>query len=536
MMTLKEESKAGISVFVLVIFVFATLLLQACMGTAGPADATEPATPEITPTIAEAPPEEGTRNGRMRIAMEPIVQIDPALISSDAEVLVAGHVYDYLVDVSPQNTIIPRLARDWGTSADGLSYEFQLEAGVTFHDGSPLTAQDVVWTFDRLRDPEAGLPTRELYSNIASIEATGELEVTFTLVEANPFFLFDLSDNHALILKAGTEDAATNFNGTGPFRVASYSPEDRIVLEANQDYFVPGQPSLEEVEIIFFSDPTAQVEALRGGQVDLAMRLSTDLFFGLQNEPGLEFLQVPTNQFDAVRLRMDREPGDDPRVIQALKLATDREQIFELVLQGSGEIGRDSPIGPMYSQYFSTEAPLPERDVETARSLLEEAGYADGLEMQLHVPDTGDRPNLAVVLKEQWAEAGVDVEVVVEPESVYYGDNGWLEVDLGITGWGSRPYPQFYLDVMLRCDAIWNEAHWCDEDFDHLAQLAGTTSDEGERAQAYADIQRILIERGPVIIPYFTTQRGAISNRFQGFEMKPFPGRSDLRPVQFIGP
>jgi peptide/nickel transport system substrate-binding protein len=141
-------------------------------------------------------------------------------------------------------------------------------------------------------------------------------------------------------------------------------------------------------------------------------------------------------------------------VIQALKLATDRQAIYDLAVQGHGSIGRDSPIGPLYSQYFSEETPLPERDVEAARQLLIDAGYGDGLNIELHTPDTGNRPNLAVVLQSQWAEAGVNVEVMVEPESVYYGDNGWLEVDLGITGWGSRPYPQFYLDTMLVCDAV----------------------------------------------------------------------------------
>jgi peptide/nickel transport system substrate-binding protein len=85
---------------------------------------------------------------------------------------------------------------------------------------------------------------------------------------------------------------------------------------------------------------------------------------------------------------------------------------------------------------------------------------------------------------------GVNIDVIVEPESVYYGDNGWLEVDLGITGWGSRPYPQFYLDTMLTCDAVWNEAHFCDEKLDALIKTAGTTLDEAERVQAYKDIQR----------------------------------------------
>lgn len=500
------------------------LILSAC--TAAPA--TEP--PGATPGEQVTAPE-----GVLRAAMQPIVQTDPAFISSDPEVLVANHVYDYLIDVTAENSIAPRLAVDWEVPDDGLTYVFTLAEGVTFHDGDPLTAEDVVWTFDRLRDPELGSPTADLYSNIATISATGEHEVTFTLLEPNPFFLFDLSDNHALVLKAGSEDIATNFNGTGPFKVVSYSPEDRIILEANEDYFVEGQPQLARLEIIFFPDETAQVEALRGGQVDLVMRISTDLFTSLQDEGNLILLDVPTNQFDLVRLRSDRPPGDDPRVMQALKLATDRQAVYELVLQGYGVIGRDSPIGPMYPEYYTQDFPLAERDVAVARELLAEAGYPDGLDVDLHVPDTGNRPDLAVVLKEQWAEAGVDVNVIVEPESVYYGDEGWLEVDLGITGWGSRPYPQFYLEVMLVCDAIWNEAHFCDAEFDQLVKLAGTTLDETERVNAYHEIQRILIERGPVLIPYYTTQLGAISDQFQGFEMKPFPGRSDFRDVVFTG-
>jgi len=481
-------------------------------------------------------PKSSLQAGVLRVTMQPIVQADPAFISSDPEVLVANHVYDYLIDITADNTIAPRLAVDWDASDDGLLYVFTLAKGVTFHDGTPLTAADVVWTFDRLRDPDLGLPTKDLYSNIDRIEATGELEVTFTLKEPNPFFLFDLSDNHALILKADTTDAGTRFNGSGPFKVISYNPEDRIVLEANPNYFIPNQPKLAGLEFIFFPDQVAQVEALRGGQVDLVfLASSVELYSSLEGELGVMLVEVPTNQFDLVRLRADRPPGNDPKIIQALKLATDREAIYQLVVQGHGAIGRDSPIGPMYSQYYSEEFPMPERDVEAARQLLTAAGYADGLNLELHTPDTGNRPNLALVLKDQWAEAGVNVELVVEPESVYYGDNGWLEVDLGITGWGSRPYPQFYLDTMLACDAVWNESHFCDAELDQYIQKAGTTMSEEARAQAYKEIQRILIERGPVIIPYFSAQFTAVRDSFQGFVIKPFWGRTDLRPVSVSG-
>ncbi len=280
------------------LFVLASFLFAACGG---------------------ALPKQEERAGVLRVAMQPIVQTDPAFISSDAEVLVANHVYDYLIDIDPESNIQPRLATSWTISDDGLTYTFQLAEGVRFHDGSALDAEDVTWTFNRLRDPALELPTSSLYSNIQTIAATGELEVTFTLVESNPFFLFDLSDNHALILKAGTEDAATNFNGTGPFKVSEYILEDRIVMEANPDYFLEAQPKLAGLEIIFFNDETASVNALRSGQIDLVMRMSTSLFTSLQEQEGIITLDIPTNGFDLVRLRSDRAPGDDPRVIQALK-------------------------------------------------------------------------------------------------------------------------------------------------------------------------------------------------------------------------
>jgi peptide/nickel transport system substrate-binding protein len=497
----------------------------------------EPTLPAPTsPPIVEIPEEQETTEtdaadqGVLRVAMQPIVQTDPAYISSDSEVLVANHVYDYLVDIDPGQQIIPRLAVDWRSSDDGLVYTLNLAQGVTWHDGTPFSAEDVVWTYNRLRDPELGLPTADLYSNITDVQATGELEVTFTLAETNPFFLFDLSDNHALIVKNGTDDA-TGFNGTGPFMVTNYSPEDRISLAANPDYFIVGQPRLASLEIIFFGDETAAVDALRGGQVDLVMRMSTSLFESLQSQAGITTHEVATNGFDLIRLRADREPGSDPRVIQALRLATDRAAILQLVQQGHGALGNDSPIGPLYEAYHAADVQPPARDVEAARTLLAEAGYGDGLNLTLHTPDTGGRPDLAAVLQAQWAEAGVNVEIRVEPESVYYGDDGWLEVDLGITGWGSRPYPQFYLDTMLICDAVWNESHFCDAEFDALAATAGTTLNEAERADAYRQLQQLLVDRGPVIIPYYFAQFAAISDQFSGFELKAFAGRTDFRNV-----
>lgn len=510
----------GLSLWLMILFFAVT----ACAAPA-PAPATAPGDAAAQPAAATAVQD------TLRVGMEIPVQLDPAFASSDVEIAILNAVYDYLVDIDAANEIQPRLATDWEISDDGLTYTFNLAPNVTFHDGSPLSAEDVVWTFDRLRDPDAELPTTSLYSNIESITAEDESTVVFTLFETNPFFLYDLSDNHALILQAGTADPS-DFNGTGPFRVTNYSPENRIALAANEDYFIEGKPGVANLEIVFFADQAAAVDAVRGGQLDLVMRMPTPLFQTLQNTPGLTTVNIPTNGFDLVRLRSDQPPGNNPLVIEALKLATDRATIVDIVTLGLGAEGKDSPIGPTFQQWFAADLTAPARDPQRARELLAEAGYADGLQLDLHTPDTGDRPDLAVVLQEQWAEAGINVNVIVEPESVYYGDDGWLEVPLGITGWGHRPYPQFYFEVMLTCDAIWNESHFCDPEFDQLVAQAGTTMDEAERTQIYAEMQQILLERGPIIIPYFFPQFGAISDQFTGFEVKPFPGRTDLAAIR----
>jgi peptide/nickel transport system substrate-binding protein len=467
----------------------------------------------------------------LRVGTEIPVQLDPAFASADAEILVLSNVYDYLVEIDAANDVQPGLAESWTVSEDGRTWTFALREGVRYHGGAAFGPDDVVATFERLRDPDADLPTSDLYANVASVEATGPAEVTFTLNEPNPFFLYDLSDNHALVVDADAEDLGTAFDGTGPFRVERYEAEDRMILAANEGYFA-GAPGVERIELIFFAEQAAAVSALRGGQIDLVLRMPTPLFQSLEGASGIERVRVPTNGFDLVRLRADRAPGDDPRVVEAMKLAVDREAIVEVVTDGLAALGADNPVGPLYDAYHVPEVAPPERDVERARELLAEAGYEDGLELVLNVPDSGDRPDLAVVLKEQLDEAGFDIEVRLQPESVYYGDGGWLEVDFGITGWGSRPVPQFYFETMIACGAVWNEAHYCDPEVDALIETAGSTLDEEERAAAYAELQRVLAARGPYVIPYFFPQFAAMRDGFTGLALKAFPGRTDLAAIQ----
>lgn len=463
----------------------------------------------------------------LRVATQAAVNLDPAFVASDQEVAFVNAVYDYLVDVDADNRIQPRLAESWTISDDGTVYTFALEDNVAFHDGSTFSAEDVVWTFNRLRDPDVGSGAASLYENVVSIEATGDNEVTFTLSDNDPFFLFDLSDNRAVIIKNGTEDTS-NHNGTGPFKVESVSTEDHIELTANENYFVDGQPKLSKLEFIFFADSTAAVDALKGDQVDLVWRMPNALYLSLESEPNIETVIVPTNAFISIRLHADKAPGNNPQVVQAIKLALDREAMLNAAALGMGSVGNDTPIGPLYKDYH---IPLNlEPDLDQARNLMAEAGLADGLSLELYTPDTLGMPDVAVLVKEQLSQIGIEVDVVTRPENVYYSDE-WLTAPFGLTSWGSRPVPQFYVDVMLVCDGQWNESKFCNEEFDQLAQVAATTLDEQERINAYKRMQEIVQAESTMIVPYYFSQNAAIRDDFEGFQLKAFVGRTDFRNV-----
>jgi len=420
-----------------------------------------------------------------------------------------------------------------------LTWTFTIRQGVKFHSGKDLTSADVKFTIDRLRNPDVGAATVELYSNIADIAAPDASTIVMTLTKPNPDFLLDLGDYHALIVNSETTDFNTDHDGTGPFMVESYLPEDRIVFTRNPNYWMKDAdgnplPYLNGMEFIFMAEPSAQVEALRGGQVDYLLYLPTEFVSTLREDPNIQVLEAPSNTTFVLRMRSDRDPADDVKVRQALKLGTDRNAILQGAFEGLGVTGSDTPIGPGYGAFY-LDAPEPMRDVEQAKQLLAEAGYADGLDITLTAQQISPVPAFATIWKEQMAEIGVNVEIQLVPSDVYYGaDNLWLEADFAITDWGSRPYPQPYLDLAYICNAKWNESHWCDEELDELAEQAASEMDAATRIQLYHDIQEIFMERGPVIIPFFANNLWGASARLKGLVPTSALGTAlDLRGVYF---
>ncbi len=460
--------------------------------------------------------------GTLRIAWLTPAQLDPRSVSGMSEIALLNALYDYLFETDASSNLVPALASAWERSDDGAQYTLQLVENALFHDGSPLTAHDVLWSIQWQLD--AGGTIADVLAGIESMEAADDHTVVFNLKASDPDFLYRLTEYKVVILKAEAEDPGVVFNGTGPFIMENLIAGDRAIMKANQNYW-RGAPTIDTLEFVFFDDQQAAIAAVQGGTVDGILRLDNFSFLNFTGDVRFNTVDMPTNAHHMTRIRADRPPGDDIRVRQAFKLATDRRAVWERVQLGFGAVGKDSPIGPSFAQYFLADEEPPPRDPAAAAALLAEAGYPDGLDMILHVPNSGSMPDFAQAMAAQWEEAGIRVEIQLEEENFYWVQK-WLDVDLGVTWWGDRVVPQIYLDLAYRSDATWNESHWQDERLDELIDFTRSALDEAERTAAYKKIQRLFLNEGPIIVPYFYASFMVMASHVSGVVMHPFSGRT----------
>lgn len=478
------------------------------------------------------------KGGNLTVGTNAPANLEPALGSNDPEILFERMIYDYLFDVTPDNAIAPNLADTYTVSTDGLVYSLTLVEGVTFHDGAAFSASDVVYTFERLKTQES--PALGLLAGGAfTVAAEGDSTVVFTLEAPNADFIYGLAGRLTFILSEDTADVNTlvegdapyvNFNGTGPFTLTEYSVGQRAVFTRNPNYFKPDAVALDTVTMVFIDDPLAQIDALRSGAVDFIFKVPVDQLPTLEGSSGITILNKATNQHPVIRIRTaEGFRGEDIRIRQALKLGINREELNELSQDGLAAVGNNDPIGPLYGDYYAPiDAPY---DPAQACALILEATGEERISFDFYVVDALGYPDLATIMQQQWQDACIDVEILVRPENVYYGDNEWLDAELGLTGWGSRPIPQALLLEAYVTGAPYNESNFSDPDLDALVAAAGITTDPDARAELYQQIAQIFADRGPVIIPFFAPVIGAVSDRVQGLDMNPFPGLTDFRGV-----
>lgn len=500
----------------------------------------------------------------LRIGVPAPVAFDPAIATDDQEVLINRSIYSYLIELLPSGDIVPSLAESWDISEDGLTFTFTLVEGATFHNGDPLTAADVVYTFERLSAVgssamgllgQAVVGTDDEGNNITeptfSVEALDDSTVQFVLDGPNADFLLGIASRFAGILQAGqetpnvlTEDGGLdNFNGTGAFVITEFNQGESITLSANENYW--GDVPAIDVQFIFIDDQATQVNALLAGDVDFIFKVGTELIEQVTDVEGITLVNIATGIHPVIRVRSDEGSlGEDVRVRQAFKLATDRELLNLDVLDGAGVVANNDPFSPVFGPLYN---PIEsEYDPEQACALLAEYaaenpdnpwvtldGDTPSLEVDFFVVDSFEYPVLAEFMQQQWEEGCINVNLQIRQASVYYADTEWLEVDLGLTGWGTRPTPQAFLNEAYVTGSPFNESHWSNETIDTLAAEASQISDIAARAEIYAEISQIFADEGPIIVPFFRPVSGAYVSNIEGLVMHPFPGRTDLSGVTF---
>ena len=507
-----------------VLFIALLLLLGFQTAFAGSKEKAAQKESESTSAETKAPSKtvETKRGGVLKVGIQPLNNLDPHFATSISDILVSQQLYDGLVFIDKNNRPVPNLATKW-ESPDGKVWTFTVRTDAKFSNGDPITVDDIIYSFNRLRDPKIGAPTVKLYRNIVEIKAPDASHVQFILDKPNPEFPSDVGDYHAVIISKKVKDPSKEWINSGPFVVKNYSPEDRIVLGRNPYYWEKGDdgkplPYIDELQFIFSPDLEGKVEALRGGQLNFVGGLSAQFVEIVKRDPNLKLLTNVSNMHYVLHMRSDKgHVASDNRVRMALKLATNHREIIDAVRPGLAEVGNGfTPVGPAYKDYYLNKPPKP--DIEKAKKLLAEAGYPNGLKITLYAQNAMDVPNIATVWKEQMAKIGVDVEINVIPTDIYYGngEQSWLKCDFGITDWGARATPVTYFKLAYTSDAPWNESHWSDPEFDELVKKIDSEMDKAKRIELYKKAQEILIERGPIIVPYFEDITAAVTADVSG--------------------
>ena len=406
------------------------------------------------------------------------------------------------------------LATNWESNEDATVWTFQLRSGVTFHDGSSFEAADVIYSLERTLDPENDSPARSAISMITDVTAIDDMTVQITLDTPFADMPLQLMDYRLRMLNEGSGDTvATTGNGTGPFMVETFDAEGTTVLVANPNYW-EGGPGVARMEVIGIGDGQARLQALLGGQIDMERGITAQQQVMLTGSDSYYVQTIPTGNWRGLVFRTDVEPFSDVRVRQAVRLAADREELVALVLGGEGVVACDTPVEP--NDQYRADLSCPQ-DIERAKELLAEAGYLDGIDIDVHVATLEPTwPTLAVAYQQQAAAAGIRVNVVQTPTDGYWSEV-WMKQDVAATRWNERPADQAFHEIYLST-AKWNESFYQDAEFDAMLAAARRELDFDARRAIYVQAQEHLSETSGTLIPYTVTRLVGVSSRVSNLD------------------
>ena len=484
--------------------------------------------------------------GTVRVALiQPTTEPNPLLVQDEGGAGMLGSTGEYLSFSDENLELQPRLAESWEPNDDGSVWTFKIRSGVTFHNGAPMTSEDVVATFEKLINPDGGSANAQSalggVLSAGNMEAPDETTVVFNLDAPNGNFptLVSSANYNAIIIPADLDPAdwGQTFEGTGPFKLQSFTPQQGATFVRNDAYW-GDKANPDTVDVKFYAEEAPMIVALQGDEVDFVEHFSVAGGKALLDNPDVQVIAIQTATHRQLHMRTDKEPFTDARVRQAIALAIDRNALVDGLWEGLADIGNDSPFAPVYPS-TDTSVPQREQDIEQAKQLLADAG-AEGFTVQLDTWDGFEIPDLAQLVKSAAAEIGVTINLNITDAGTYYGDgvygkSPWLDSVMGITDYGHRPVPNVYLTAALAGDpklGVWNSAHFKNDDYDELVRQYVAALDVETQKGVAKQIQELLLEETPIVFPYFYNFLSAAKPNLQG-AVSAATGQFDLSKAGF---
>ena len=442
------------------------------------------------------------------------IGFDPPLLLGLPDLVTGQHAYDTLVFRNPDLTLQPALATSWSSNDDGSRWTFNLRQGVKFSHGKEFKAEDVIFTFERMF--EVGSPHTGVMAEPADIVAVDDYTVRFEFDSPNAVLLEALVKYHALITPSDVDPElfATQTFGTGPFVLTDFVVGETATFTKNPDYWWEGHPYVDELIFVFLTDPQSRAAALKAGIVDIIYDMDTTSVPTIEDDPGSMVLQAPSGSYMNLAMNTTEPPFDNVLVRRALQAATDRNAILQTAQFGLGGIAFDHPITPT-DPVFNAECKPPDYDPDLARDLLEQAGYPDGIDLTLVTATAGAaQVEMATVLKESFAPAGINLELNVMSEDGYWAE-GWMVAPFTTVWWGGRP-PYEAFSIVYTAGAAWNESYWSNAEMEALLDQARGAADEASQKDVYGELQCLVVNEVPRIIPVFRPVILGVRNDVKG--------------------
>jgi len=421
-------------------------------------------------------------------------------------------IYSRLVRQDDAGQPSPELATSWTSNADATEWTLTLQPGVTFHDGPAFDAADVAYSLGRIEDPGLESPVSAVLGFIDRVEVVDPLTVRVILETPHAGLPILLLDYRVRMIPEGSGPTIEeNPVGTGPFRIESFDPEGTTRLVANETYW-EGRPLLDAIQFTAIPDSDARNQAILAGQLDMntITRDQEALYAG---NPAFQVQSFPSGGWFGIVFRTDTAPFDNPLVRRALRIAVDRQAMMTLMVGATGgTISCDTPVRA--DDPFRAMLDCPQ-DIEGAKALLAEAGYPDGIDIELVTSDL--EPGMvrfAEVYQAQVAPAGIRVALKLAPADGYW-DDVWMTAPASVTSWGERPADQI-LNEAWRTGSSWNESYYSNAVYDQILDQARASLDEATARALYVEAQELLFQDGGTFIPYQENARQALTARVRG--------------------